>query len=85
MTYILYQVDAFTDRLFEGNPAGVMFTDSFLSAKTMQKIADENSLSETAFVVKRGNTFDLRWFSPKVEIDFCGHATIATAHVLHEE
>lgn len=85
MTYTLYQVDAFTDRLFEGNPAGVIFTDSFLSAKTMQKIADENSLSETAFVVKRGNTFDLRWFSPKLEIDFCGHATIATAHILHEE
>jgi len=85
MTYIFYQVDAFADKLFEGNPAGVMFVDTFFSTKMMQKIAEENNLSETAFVVRRGNTFDLRWFTPKVEIDFCGHATIATAHVLHKE
>ncbi len=85
MTYILYQVDAFSNKLFGGNPAGVMVLDSFFSTKTMQKIAKENNLSETAFVVKRGNIFDLRWFTPSVEVDFCGHATISTAHILYNE
>ena len=85
MTYILYQVDAFSNKLFGGNPAGVMVVDSFFSTKTMQKIAKENNLSETAFVVKRGNIFDLRWFTPSVEVDFCGHATISTAHILYNE
>lgn len=85
MTQIFYQVDAFTDVLFKGNPAAVMKLDAFLSDELMQTIALENNLSETAYVVPSGDHFKLRWFTPTVEIDFCGHATVATAHVLAVE
>jgi PhzF family phenazine biosynthesis protein len=85
MTHTFYQVDAFTDVLFGGNPAAVMKLDDFLSDEMMQAIAGENNLSETAYVVPAGNHFKLRWFTPTVEIDFCGHATVATAHVLAAE
>lgn len=84
---IQYQVDAFSSELFGGNPAAVIKLEAFLSDELMQNIAMENNLSETAFVVP-GTTphyYDLRWFTPTHEIDFCGHATIATAHVLAAE
>ncbi len=77
-----YVVDAFTDKIFSGNPAAVSVLDSFPSEDIMQSIADENNLSETAFVVKENDHYHIRWFTPKSEIDFCGHATLATAFVL---
>ncbi len=78
----IYQVDAFTSELFSGNPAAVCPLKEWLSDKTMQKIAAENNLAETAFFVPKGEIFELRWFTPKVEVDLCGHATLATAHVI---
>ena len=78
----IYQVDAFTDALFSGNPAAVCPLESWLPEVKMQKIAMENNLSETAFFVKEGDAYGLRWFTPTVEVDLCGHATLATAHVL---
>jgi len=78
-----YHVDAFTGELFAGNPAGVCILSAFLPDRTMQKIAAENRHSQTAFVVPRADgDFDLRWFTPKVEDDLCGHATLASAYVL---
>ena len=77
-----YIVDAFTDRVFKGNPAGVCLADKELTAETMQKIAAENNLSETAFVMKREGYYNLRWFTPKVEINLCGHATLGSAFVI---
>jgi PhzF family phenazine biosynthesis protein len=80
----LYQVDAFTSRLFAGNPAAVCLLESWLDEATMQAIAAENNLSETAFLVSRGERNELRWFTPTVEIDLCGHATLATAYILFQ-
>lgn len=77
-----YVVDAFTDRVFCGNPAAVCVADEVLPDELMQQIAIENNLSETAFPVKEGNAYHLRWFTPGGEIDLCGHATLATAWVL---
>ena len=78
-----YHVDAFTGDIFAGNPAGVCILSAFLADSIMQKIAAENRHSETAFVVPRADgDFDLRWFTPKVEDDLCGHATLASAYVL---
>ena len=77
-----YIVDAFTDKIFSGNPAAVCVLDNFPSEDIMQSIASENNLSETAFVVKENDRYHIRWFTPKKEIDFCGHATLATAFVL---
>ena len=77
-----YQVDAFTDKLFRGNPAGVCPLDEWLSADVMQNIAFENNLAETAFFVNNGVEFELRWFTPLAEVELCGHATLASAHVL---
>src|SRR5260221_13097315 len=78
-----YHVDAFTGELFAGNPAGVCIVPAFLADSIMQKIAAEIRHSETAFVVARADgDFDLRWFTPKVEVDLCGHATLASAYVL---
>jgi predicted PhzF superfamily epimerase YddE/YHI9 len=86
MTLLLTVVDAFTDRPFTGNPAAVALVDAFLPAERMQAVAAEMNLAETAFVVRRPDgDFDLRWFSPVVEIDLCGHATLASAHVLGGE
>ena len=86
MTHILYQVDAFADRLFTGNPAGVMILDAFLPDETLQALAAENNLAETAYAVPRDDgAFDLRWFTPAAEVPFCGHATLAAAHVLMAE
>ena len=83
MSQAYYVVDAFTDQLFRGNPAGVCPLKAWLLDETMQKIATENNLAETAFFVARSpGDYDLRWFTPTIEIDLCGHATLASAHVL---
>jgi predicted PhzF superfamily epimerase YddE/YHI9 len=78
----LYQVDAFTDALFGGNPAAVCPLEAWLPDATMQAIAAENNLSETAFFVREGDGCALRWFTPTVEVDLCGHATLASGHVV---
>lgn len=79
----IYQVDAFTDHLFAGNPAAVVpIGDEWPIDDVLQKIAIENNLSETAFFQDQGDFFDLRWFTPEFEIDLCGHATLASAHVI---
>jgi PhzF family phenazine biosynthesis protein len=80
-----FAVDAFANKPFHGNPAGVCPLEKWPSDDAMQKIAAENNLPETAFFVPRGNDFDLRWFSPTTEIDLCGHATLASAFVLFSE
>ena len=85
MSIGLYQVDAFTDRPFAGNPAAVCLPDAPCDAAWMQDVAAEMNLSETAFVVPREDGFDLRWFTPAIEVDLCGHATLAAAHVLWEQ
>jgi PhzF family phenazine biosynthesis protein len=77
-----YVVDAFTEKLFCGNPAGVCLLDQRIDDDTMQKIAFENNLAETAFVLKADGIYELRWFTPEVEIDLCGHATLGSAHIL---
>ena len=77
-----YVVDAFTNHLFSGNPAAVCILDEWLPDATLQNIATENNLSETAFLVKESNAYHLRWFTPGGEIDLCGHATLATAFVV---
>ncbi len=78
----LYQVDAFTDHLFAGNPAAVCPLGGWLPDELLQKIAAENNLSETAFFVPREDGYRIRWFTPRVEVDLCGHATLASAWVL---
>ena len=78
----LYQIDAFADGPFTGNPAAVCPLDAWLPAETMQAIAAENNLSETAFFVPEGDVYRLRWFTPSVEVDLCGHATLASAFVV---
>jgi PhzF family phenazine biosynthesis protein len=86
MNLKIYQVDAFTDTIFSGNPAAVCPLDAWLPDHLMQNIALENNLSETAFYVKAGDEYHIRWFTPTVEVDLCGHATLAAAHVLfHHE
>ena len=80
----LYQIDAFTDKVFRGNPAAVCILDKPLDKEIMQKIAAENNLAETAFVVKKNKDFEIRWFTPSIEVDLCGHATLASAFVLYE-
>ena len=75
-------VDAFTDKIFGGNPAAVCLVDDFPPEDLMQNIARENNLSETAFAVKRGDAYRLRWFTPAAEVDFCGHATLGAAYVI---
>jgi PhzF family phenazine biosynthesis protein len=85
MTLPIFQIDAFTSEVFGGNPAAVVLLDEPLPTETLQAIAAENNLSETAFVLRRGDVIDLRWFTPQVEVDLCGHATLATAHVLFSE
>ena len=84
MTIRYYQVHAFTGNLFAGNPAGVCLLDERLPDELMQRIARENNLPATAFVFDRGSSFDLRWFSSTLELEVCGHATLASGHVLFE-
>jgi len=81
-TLRLFQIDAFTGDLFGGNPAGVCPLDEWLPDETLQAIAAENNLPETAFFVPKGDDFHLRWFAPAVEVQLCGHATLSAAHVL---
>jgi len=78
----LYIINAFTEKKFGGNPAAVCPLTEWLDDQTLQSIAEENNLSETAFFVREDNAFGLRWFTPKVEVDLCGHATLASAYVL---
>ncbi|MDQ0338027.1 SAM-dependent methyltransferase [Caldalkalibacillus uzonensis] len=81
----IYIVDSFTDRPFAGNPAAVCLLDASQSEMWMQQVAAEMNLSETAFVMKKEDGFSLRWFTPEVEVDLCGHATLAAAHILWEK
>lgn len=78
----LWQVDAFADRVFSGNPAAVCLLEAWLPDATLLAIAAENNLSETAFLVRDGDGYGIRWFTPTVEVDLCGHATLASAHVV---
>ncbi|MDR1504648.1 MAG: PhzF family phenazine biosynthesis protein [Prevotella sp.] len=80
--YKLYQVDAFTEKIFGGNPAAVCPLNKWLDDNLLQNIAMENNLAETAFYVKRDNEYEIRWFTPNIEVDLCGHATLAAAYVL---
>ena len=84
MSIKIYQVDAFCRELFSGNPAAVCPLGSWPADSLLQSIAAENNLAETAFYVAEGGRYHLRWFTPTVEVDLCGHATLATAHVLFE-
>lgn len=77
-----FHVDAFTGRLFAGNPAGICLLAQWLPDELLQKIATENNLSETAYLVEVGGAYELRWFTPAVEVDLCGHATLASAHIV---
>ena len=81
----IYQVDAFTSKVFKGNPAAVCPLEEWIPEKTMQEIAKENNLSETAFFISNDEKFDIRWFTPVSELDLAGHPTLATAHVIIEE
>jgi len=86
MKYPIYTVDAFTDHVFGGNPAAVCPLKEWLSTETMQQLANENNLSETAFFVqKEDGSYDIRWFTPELEIDLAGHPTLATAFVIFNE
>lgn len=78
----IYQIDAFTQSVFSGNPAAICPLNEWLTDEVMQKIAAENNLAETAFYVKKEDKYELRWFTPTVEVDLCGHATLAAAYVL---
>ena len=78
----IYQIDAFTNTIFGGNPACVVPLNSWPPDETLLKITQENAVAETAFFVPKGNKFHLRWFTPEIEMDLCGHATLATAHCL---
>jgi len=82
MKLTIYQIDAFAEKVFEGNPAAVVPLENWLPDKLMQQIALENNLSETAFFVATENGFHIRWFTPLAEVNLCGHATLASAHVL---
>ena len=83
MRYQLFQVDSFTDKIFCGNPACVIPLNEWLEDEILLKIARENSVPETAFFIKNGKSFHIRWFTPDLEMDLCGHATLATAFVIH--
>jgi PhzF family phenazine biosynthesis protein len=84
MKLTMYQIDAFAKKVFEGNPAAVIPLESWIDDTLMQKIAQENNLSETVFFVKEDKKYHIRWFTPKSEVDMCGHATLASAYVLFE-
>ena len=84
MTLDIYQVDAFTSRTFSGNPAAIVPLENWLDDSMLQSIAAENNLSETAYFIKNINTYSIRWFTPIQEVDLCGHATLASAHIIFE-
>jgi len=79
-----YQIDAFAEKLFEGNSAAICPLDEWLPDEILQNIAQENNLSETAYFLKQGESYHIRWFTPSVEVDLCGHATLACAYVIFE-
>jgi PhzF family phenazine biosynthesis protein len=81
----IYQADAFTEKIFGGNPAAICLLEDWLPDETMQQIAMENNLSETAFLVKDNSHYHIRWFTPGVEVSLCGHATLAAAHILFNQ
>ena len=81
----IFQIDAFSDKVFGGNPACVVPLENWLQDEVLLKIAKENAVAETAFFVRKGNNFHLRWFTPDIEMDLCGHATLATAHCILSE
>ena len=85
MTFRITHVDSFTDTPFKGNPAAICLLSETQDESWMQNVAREMNLSETAFLIRTGDTFNLRWFTPVSEVDLCGHATLAAAHVLWEE
>jgi PhzF family phenazine biosynthesis protein len=85
MTLAIYQADAFTDEVFGGNPAAVVPLNEWLPGELMQKIAMENNLAETAFIVPYEGAYHIRWFTPAVEVALCGHATLASAHIYYEQ
>ena len=85
MKLLIFQADAFASSLYKGNLAAVVPLTQWLAGSTMQQIAAENNLSETAFYIEEDNHFYIRWFTPKAEVNLCGHATLATAHVLFNE
>ena len=85
MKYTIYQVDAFAEKIFSGNPAAVIPLNEWLPDDLLLSIAAENNLSETAFYVIKDNSVEIRWFTPSTEVDLCGHATLATAYVLKKE
>jgi PhzF family phenazine biosynthesis protein len=80
----IFHIDAFAENLFEGNPAAVIPLEKWLPDNLLQDIAQENNLSETAYFIKEGDEYHIRWFTPSVEVDLCGHATLASAHVIFE-
>jgi len=82
MELTIYQVDAFAEKLFKGNPAAVIPLNAWIDDELMQNIAMENNLSETVCFVKSNEKYEIRWFTPSVEVDICGHATLASAYVL---
>ena len=82
MTYQIFQIDAFTDAVFKGNPACVVPLKQWLPDTVLLNIAKENAVAETAFFIDLGDKIHLRWFTPDIEMDLCGHATLATAHAL---
>jgi PhzF family phenazine biosynthesis protein len=79
----IYQIDAFTNHLFGGNPAAIVPLDAWLPEIVMQKLAAENNIAETAFVIPEGENYHIRWFTPTIEVDLCGHATLAAAYVYY--
>ena len=81
----IFQIDAFSDKVFGGNPACVVPLENWLKDEVLLKIAKENAVAETAFFVRKGKNFHLRWFTPDIEMDLCGHATLATAHCILSE
>lgn len=85
MTIPVYQADAFTDKVFRGNPAAICPLRQWLPEEMMQQIAMENNLAETAFIVPEGEDYHIRWFTPAVEVALCGHATLASAHVYYDQ
>lgn len=82
MVFDVFHIDSFTETLFEGNPACVVPLDEWISSDLMLNVAKENSVAETAFIVQNGDSYDLRWFTPDLEMDLCGHATLAVAHAI---
>ena len=85
MSIVSYQVDSFTDKVFSGNPAVVVLLDNPMPDEQLKLIARENAAPETAFILEEDGVYNLRWFTPDIEMDLCGHATLASAHILFTE